>query len=443
MGDGGDVMRLSYFANIVDLGDGKYLLLRPGSPPLVVDRDVVDVLNDPSKAPDDVVDVLSRHGILTDLLPEEERALAFSLFGNGSSGVGRYSVAITYNCNFACVYCYERKIKKENTITLEMVDKFYEIATSKLKEGRISRNIGITGGEPLMNEHADVLEYILSEGKRRGFAFDVISNGYELVDFVDLLRKNNVLAVKVTIDGPREIHNRRRIHINRSGTFDRILEGVKAATEKGITITIFVNVDSQNVESIPELVSSLREEDVDSLILLKRVNERSGVRYPFALSPEEYFARVFRIIREHNLHNVGLYEFDVFYSDFLNAVFGGKPIPGRLKYCGATQGDVMIFDPRGDLYPCDYLLGNRSFRIGTYFPEFKLNRNHLLWSNRSADRIPKCFGCKLAPICAGGCPMEAYARHGTIYAPYCDEFRYLFEYVKLKLSMIAGRDKND
>lgn len=435
-------MYLSYFTNIVSLTETEYLLLRPGSRPLMVDKDVVEAIENLNSAPQNIIGTLWEEDVLTNLTPEEEIALFYNfLEENNIQTKGRYSIAITYNCNFACTYCYERKIRSECTVRVnrEMIDRFYEISVKE--KDKIIESIGIAGGEPLMYENAEILEYFLREGKRRGFSFDIITNGYELIESLDMLKKNNVKIVKVTLDGPKEVHDKRRIHRKDEGTYDKILDGIKEAQANGIKVTIFVNVDAQNINYIPQLVNELNKNEINATILLKRVNERSGARYPFALTPKEYFKRVFKIIKEHRLKDVLIYEFDVFYANLLNALSSGTPIPARLRYCGGVNPNVLIFDPRGDIYSCDYVLGDKRFSVGTYYPEFKLNMNYYLWKNRTVSKIKECFNCKLSLLCSGGCPMEAYRTHGTLYKPYCEETKYLFEYIKLWLSL--RRDEND
>ncbi len=433
-------MHLSYFTNIIPLTGNEYLLLKPGSKPLIVDGEVVETIKTPSCTPKEVINTLAKEGFLTNLKPREEIALFYNFLEESNIQTkGRYSIAITYKCNFACTYCYEKGINREDTISREMIDRFYEIAIND--KDKIRDSIGITGGEPLMYGNAEILEYLLRGGKRRGFSFDVITNGYELIEFLDMLKKNNVKIVKVTLDGPKEVHDKRRIHRKDRGTYDKILDGIKEAQANGIKVTIFVNVDAQNINYIPQLVNELNKNGINATILLKRVNERSGARYPLALTPNEYFGRVFKIIKEHRLKDVLIYEFDVFYMDLLNALSSGTPIPARLGYCGGVIPNVLIFDPRGDIYPCDYILGDKRFAIGTYYPEFKLNVNYYLWKNRTVSKIKECFNCKLSLLCLGGCPMEAYKTCGTLYKPYCEETKYLFEYIKLWLSL--RRDKDD
>lgn len=427
-------MHSSCFINTVQIDENNYFLLKPNSRPLIVDREVVEAINNLSNAPREIVETLTKEGFLTNLKSEEEVALFYSfLEQNERQTEGRYSVALTYNCNFACTYCYEREISKENTISEEMIDKFYEIAANN--KDKIRQSIGITGGEPLMSKNIKILEYFLKEGKKKGFTFDIITNGYELLEFLDMLKKNDVKVVKVTLDGPKEIHNKRRIHGKDRETYDKIIEGIKEAQSTGIRITIFVNVDAQNVDYIPQLVNDLKENEINVTILLKRVNERSGAKYPHTLTPKEYFEKIFGIIKEHKLREIKIYEFDVFYANVFRALSSGTSVPARVRYCGGVTPDVLIFDPRGDIYPCDYVLGDKKFSIGTYFPEFRLNMNYYLWKNRTVSKIKECFSCKLSLLCSGGCPIEAYTTHGTLYKPYCEETKYLFEYIKLWLSL--------
>jgi len=233
-------MYLSYFTNIVSLTETEYLLLRPGSRPLMVDKDVVEAIENLNSAPQNIIGTLWEEDVLTNLTPEEEIALFYNfLEENNIQTKGRYSIAITYNCNFACTYCYERKIRSECTVRVnrEMIDRFYEISVKE--KDKIIESIGIAGGEPLMYENAEILEYFLREGKRRGFSFDIITNSYELIEFLDMLKKNNVKIVKVTLDGPKEVHDKRRIHRKDGGTYDKILDGIKEAQANGIKVTIF------------------------------------------------------------------------------------------------------------------------------------------------------------------------------------------------------------
>jgi len=68
-------MHLSYFTNIIPLTGNEYLLLKPGSKPLIVDGEVVEAIKTLSCAPKEVINALTKEGFLTNLKPKEEIAL--------------------------------------------------------------------------------------------------------------------------------------------------------------------------------------------------------------------------------------------------------------------------------------------------------------------------------------------------------------------------------
>jgi len=113
----------------------------------------------------------------------------------------------------------------------------------------------------------------------------------------------------------------------------------------------------------------------------------------------------------------------------------------KLRYCGGCEPNVLIFDPKGDIYCCDYILGNEEYKIGTYFPKFEFNSNYYLWKNRTASKIKECYDCKLAPLCGGGCALEAKNRDGTIYKSYCSETKPLIDYLPIWYSNIKIKEK--
>jgi len=95
-------MCLSNFVTIVKLNTDESLLLKPNSRPLIVDREVVKAIKDLNNAPKEVVEVLTKEGFLTNLKPEEEVSLFYSFLEQNEAQIkGKYSIAITYNCNYS------------------------------------------------------------------------------------------------------------------------------------------------------------------------------------------------------------------------------------------------------------------------------------------------------------------------------------------------------
>src|SRR5680860_1922882 len=70
--------------------------------------------------------------------------------------------------------------------------------------------------------------------------------------------------------------------------------------------------------------------------------------------------------------------------------------------------------------------GQNEFKLGTYFPEFKLNNREVKqWQERSVLTIPECQDCEVSLICGGGCGAVAKDRLGKILAPDCHPIKEL------------------
>ena len=155
------------------------------------------------------------------------------------------SFVLTYNCNFACPYCYEKDVKNKKILTKEQVDKIFEV-----NENCISR-ISFFGGEPLLLCNKEIIEYIIN--KAPNATYDMITNGYHLQEYFDIFEDLNISNIQVTLDGEKEIHNKTRVLKSGQGTFDRIMDGIRLYAENGKPITIRMNLTLDNMDSCMRL----------------------------------------------------------------------------------------------------------------------------------------------------------------------------------------------
>ncbi len=76
--------------------------------------------------------------------------------------------------------------------------------------------------------------------------------------------KDVLSYIQVTLDGERKIHNKRRVFHDGSGSFDAIWQNIRLALEKQIEVYIRVNVDSDNLESLPALADLIEKDMLPS-----------------------------------------------------------------------------------------------------------------------------------------------------------------------------------
>jgi uncharacterized protein len=169
----------------------------------------------------------------------------------------------TEACNFRCVYCYESfKIGKMREPVIQGIKKLIDARASELKELAISW----FGGEPLLalNVMEEISEHILSISTSHPhlvFGANISTNGYFLDPAV--FRKLlgwHVRTYQISFDGPKELHDRKRILANGCGTFDKIwanLEGMRLVDDD-FGVIVRVHVDRLNYQHIPELLMQFK-----------------------------------------------------------------------------------------------------------------------------------------------------------------------------------------
>ncbi len=140
-------------------------------------------------------------------------------------------ILTTYDCNLACIYCYERQ---ENVIkpiymsieTAKDVAEYIERRAKTIRPKRLS--IALYGGEPLLNIDAGItilerLKKYCSENNVK-IGNGLITNGTLITrEIIERLQEYNLASIQVSIDGTKEIHDKRRPFRDGRGSFDLTL----------------------------------------------------------------------------------------------------------------------------------------------------------------------------------------------------------------------------
>jgi uncharacterized protein len=169
------------------------------------------------------------------------------------------------NCNFRCVYCYEKFEK--NKMTADVEEGIKRFVTRRLQERDYPvLSVSWFGGEPLLA--TDVMHRLAVHFQGEAAAHDIpyvasiTTNGYFLDDVtVSQLLRDNVKSFQVTLDGTKECHDRQRILKGGQPTYDRIvnnLRRMKARSEK-FRVMIRMNVGPENVRYVDEHIDRMRE----------------------------------------------------------------------------------------------------------------------------------------------------------------------------------------
>lgn len=145
---------------------------------------------------------------------------------------------VTQNCNLRCEYCsysgsyYNRKHSnaRMDAETAKKAVDFY------IKHSHASNSlfIGFYGGEPLLEIELikHVVEYVKNNYSEKEIKFNLTTNGTLLYgDTLDFLVQNNFTCM-VSLDGPREVHDKQRRFVDGRGSFDVIRENLSKMKQK-------------------------------------------------------------------------------------------------------------------------------------------------------------------------------------------------------------------
>jgi len=147
------------------------------------------------------------------------------------------ALGVTEDCNMRCRYCiYSGKIGYKRSHSKKFMD--FDTAQKSIDfffehNKKVTDKIGISfyGGEPLLNFKLikDCVNYSRAKNTKldRKLIFSITTNGTLLDDeIIDFIVKEKI-ALAISIDGPKEIHDCNRVFKNGKGSFDIVYKNIK------------------------------------------------------------------------------------------------------------------------------------------------------------------------------------------------------------------------
>lgn len=364
-----------------------------------------------------------KRGYVTTKTKEEEYAyvarMAKALHKKWDILYTTFTWVVTYKCNFRCPYCYEGKDKKDSeynlAFTKNQVDIAYD-AQDKIQPRKELRKNVITlyGGEPLLAENKEIVNYIVAEGRKRGYTFTAITNGYEIDHFLNLLSPDGIFKLQITIDGTKEIHNQRRVHYKDYNTFDKIVDNVELALKKGIQVSVRMNSDNRNIECFAELKNYFEKRHFFTFsgfnFYLGRVRDNDSITS--SAQKNLNFISIQSFIEKQQQFGSTPFRLDAgIYKNLYDAITNKQPLPYNSISCTAQSGGYVL-DPLGNIYPCWEVVGKKEYVKGFYSREgIRWNSDVINeWRNTDVSQRAPCSHCKYALICGGGCPYYSKSK---------------------------------
>ncbi len=164
-----------------------------------------------------------------DLVPGKEE-----LIEDISTSSSEMALEVGEDCNLRCLYCVHQDENKENRnhgsrqmtreTALAAID--FLAKNSSKAEGVV---LSFYGGEPLLNFPLikESVSYAKEIFKDKPIQFNLTTNGTLITPEIARFLAENQFDVKVSIDGPQEVHDRYRKNIAGGGSFTHVKAGLQ------------------------------------------------------------------------------------------------------------------------------------------------------------------------------------------------------------------------
>ncbi|HAK45352.1 MAG TPA: radical SAM/SPASM domain-containing protein, partial [Spirochaeta sp.] len=312
----------------------------------------------------------------------------------------------TYACNFNCTYCYQEGYENEKpTDYAPVIKAFFEYVDTEFAGRR--KYITVFGGEPLLPDEntRKKIKLIVEEANRRNLSLAFVTNAYSLDSYIPLLKTASIREIQITLDGPADIHDKRRPLHSGTGTFREVVAGIDAALSAGLPVNLRAVMDRENMPALPELAAFAVEKGwTDNPLFKTQLGRNYELHYCQDNANRLYdrlsmYEDLYSLIKE----NPVVMDFHRPAYSISRFLFDNGEMPDPLfDSCPGCKTE-WAFDYSGHIFSCTATVGKPGESLGTFFPEVTLKEDAVAaWQDRDVTSIPECRSCEMRLACGGG-----------------------------------------
>jgi uncharacterized protein len=329
----------------------------------------------------------------------------------------------TYHCNFSCSYCYQSQYPAlKQQLTPEVTDSFFSFINQQFAHRK--KYITLFGGEPLLDSpgYKKSIEYFIESCKKQDLTLAIVTNGYSIDKYIDLLDNTFVREIQVTLDGTGPMHDSRRKLGNNGPTFHQIVRNIDTCLQKDIAINLRMVVDDENINELPALANFAIARGWTSHQLFKtQIGRNYELHYcqkgnTQLLDRLSLYTKLLDLIVQYPQ----ILEFHKPAFSVMKFLKENGNLPDPLfDSCPACKSEWAM-DFTGSIYSCTATVGKPGERLGSFWPQMQLQEGKIkIWQQRDVLAIDQCSQCNMQLICGGGCGSIAANQSGSILSPDC------------------------
>ena len=329
-------------------------------------------------------------------------------------------------CNLACPYCIKDRLmalrpeRRQARMTAHhataAIEAFLALAE---RNGRTDIALQFRGGESLLNPDVvfDATRYIRARWTRGRVHVSMVSNATLVTRSIAATLAELAIAVEISIDGPRNVHDAIRFTKGGKPTYDRVVKGLALLAEAGVDVpNVNTTVTAETIDGIDEaFFAELASFGV------RRLSLEPDVLSPVDPDPQYLATRLLALRSVGRAHGI---EVGGCWGRALRAlacVNQGDSLPPPADY------PLLIVDALGNVVPWEYNGVNDLGPISDLDAVLSSDAFVRHVDERSPGRIPECQGCEVEGLCQGNASMTLVYERGTgrsgLFAHRCELIR--------------------
>jgi uncharacterized protein len=219
-------------------------------------------------------------------------------------------------------------------------------------------------------------------------------------------------SVGLSLDGPREFHDRYRLARDGTSSFDAAMRGYEILRRHGVPADILCVVSAYNVRRPADVYGFFREIGASYVTFLPLVERRPGA--PGGVSPDtvpteawgDFLCAVFD---EWVNGDIGRIKIQVV-EEAARTAFGQEH---SLCIFRPVCGDIPVLERNGDFYSCDHFV-DKAHWVGniheTPLVELLESPAQRAFGLAKLENLPRvCRACEVLMMCNGECPKNRFA----------------------------------
>lgn len=332
-----------------------------------------------------------------------------------------FMIDMTNNCNIGCKYCLRESADSVNSKVLseEMAESIVDYIINYCKRHNLTKvNIQPWGGEPLLEKKKIFLIQDRLQKNGIDVDIDIETNGTLLTEEVVRELYERKIGYGISLDGYADLNDRQRVYLNGKGTYEKVTDAVRLTKKYyGENISVLATVTKQTLNHVGVII-----EHFAKVLKLRKIKmnfvHQSGFKEEkdYCVNEKDIETGVNAIIDkivELNECGIDIMEYNLWLK-MLNILTNREKDICLSRGCSGGK-DMITFDTRGNIYPCD-VTDFPEERLGSIYDGIDLSELvHKAVGEKDyfkEKKSEKCVDCPWKHFCNGGCTVRVKCSGG-------------------------------